>query len=212
MTRLITLLISAIAFSASVVADPQQGIAESPLEVHPLLNSQLVPSVTLKDHKGEKVSLNQLAAQQPTLLVFYRGGWCPFCNQQLASLQQVLPQIKDLGYQVAAISPDTPERLNASRIDGEIDYTLLSDNGLDAIRAFGLAFFLEDSLAKRYRDKMGSVFATADGTDRIVLPVPAVYLLDTDGKVQFSYVNPDYRVRMPETLILEAAKTYAPRG
>ena len=42
-----------------------------------------------------------------------------------------------------------------------------------------------------------------------ILPVPAVFAVDRDGAIAFTYVNPDYKVRLPADELLEAAKTIA---
>jgi peroxiredoxin len=56
-----------------------------------------------------------------------------------------------------------------------------------------------------------NVDLTADTTDRGVLPAPAIFILDEEGKVQFSYVNPDYSVRPSAELVLSAAKLVKPK-
>lgn len=44
------------------------------------------------------------------------------------------------------------------------------------------------------------------GDARLVLPVPAIYLIDENGLVQFNYVNPNFKVRLDESVLLAAAK------
>ncbi|WP_158220742.1 peroxiredoxin family protein [Paraferrimonas haliotis] len=198
MTKLTAL--GLLALSHTVAATPFKSDAN---DVTPLQTGQSIPSVTVTTMAGDDVALTDVVAKSPTVLVFYRGGWCPFCNQQLASLNEVLGQIRANGYQVLAISPDTPERLAKTKTSEEIDYTLLSDSSLNAISGFKLGFFLDDKTAKRYRDRMGQVFVTAEGTNKIVLPVPAVYVIQTDGSISYSYYNPNYRERMDTSELLK---------
>ncbi|GAA5213350.1 peroxiredoxin-like family protein [Corallincola platygyrae] len=170
------------------------------------MNGQTVPDIAVKNLAGESVSLLSLVKQKPTVLIFYRGGWCPFCNAQLSGLKDIETDLAKLGYQLLAISPDTPEQLNETLGERELAYQLLSDRALEASEGFGLAFFLDDKTSKRYRGKMGAIFATPEGDERIVLPVPAAYVIDTEGTVQFNYVHPNYKVRIQPELLLKAAE------
>jgi thiol-disulfide isomerase/thioredoxin len=74
------------------------------------LKAGKIPDVTVKDIDGKGLKLREMAAGRPMLLVFYRGGWCPFCNRQLAGLQEIKDQIADKGYQLVAVSADRPEK------------------------------------------------------------------------------------------------------
>lgn len=164
-----------------------------------------VPDVTLKDTQGQPVALKKLLANKPTVLVVYRGGWCPYCSKQLKNIQNIEQQIAEMGLQIIAVSPDSPEKLAQSTISSPT-YQLLSDDQLALAQAMGLAFFLDDKTAKVYRNKLGVNFVGLDGEQKVALPVPAVFVLDTQGMVHFQYANPNYRVRLSEPLLLAAAK------
>lgn len=192
--------------SSPLLALDRSQVADSADAVTPLLNGQTVPDVTLKSAQGEDVSLHALVKQKPTVILFYRGGWCPYCNAQLAGFQKVEKDITGLGYQILAISPDSPERLQEQKFDTDYQVTLLSDAGLEAIRAFGIAFYMDEETSAKYRDWKGNIFPTLPGDDRIVLPAPAAYVLDTQGVIQFQYVNPNYKVRVDPQLMYHAAK------
>jgi len=75
-------------------------------DICPLLIGEILPKATLQDAEGKTVALETIIKIKPTVLVFYRGGWCPFCNMQLSSLVEIEKDILDLGYQIVAISPD----------------------------------------------------------------------------------------------------------
>ncbi|MCG7571765.1 AhpC/TSA family protein [Pseudoalteromonas sp. CNC9-20] len=196
----ILLLFSGVA-SAAVITN----ISESAESVSPLLPGLSVPDVTLKDTQGQPVALKQLLANKPTVLVVYRGGWCPYCSKQLKNIQNIEQQIAEMGLQIIAVSPDSPAKLAQSTISSPT-YQLLSDDQLALAQAMGLAFFLDDKTAKVYRNKLGVNFVGLDGEQKVALPVPAVFVLDTQGMVHFQYANPNYRVRLSEPLLLAAAK------
>ena len=86
-------------------------IAASPEEAKPLAVGAQAPSALLTEMDGAKVDLAKEFAAKPTVLVFYRGSWCPFCNRQLAALGELEPKLLALGYQILAVSPDTVEGL-----------------------------------------------------------------------------------------------------
>ncbi|MGK0267899.1 MAG: peroxiredoxin [Paraglaciecola sp.] len=203
------LLIAAVAMSAlmstSAMALDRTAIADKAENVTPLLNGTMAPNVTVKTADGSPVSLNALIMQKPTVLIFYRGGWCPYCSRQLAELKSIEQELVDEGYQILAISPESPKKLQSQKLETEFAVTLISDESLAAIRGFGVGFYVPNDTRKLYKDRM-NVDLTADTTDRAVLPAPAIFILDESGKVQFNYVNPDYSFRPSAALVLSAAK------
>jgi len=193
------------AVSASALALDRTVIADKVENVTPLLNGSIAPSVTVKTVDGSPLSLQALLMQKPTVLIFYRGGWCPYCSKQLAELKSIEQDLVDEGYQIVAISPESPQKLQSQKLQTEFAVTLISDESLDAIRGFGVGYYVPSDTRKLYKDRM-DVDLTADITKRAVLPAPAIFILDETGRVQFNYVNPDYTVRPSAALVLSAAK------
>ncbi|MEM1443862.1 MAG: peroxiredoxin-like family protein, partial [Verrucomicrobiota bacterium] len=68
------------------------------------------PDFVLPNAQGEKVTLSEQLTNGPVVLTWYRGGWCPYCNIQLAAYQKILPQIEELGGQLIAVSPELPDK------------------------------------------------------------------------------------------------------
>ena len=207
---LITSLAISTLFTASAFALDRTVIAEKAEDVTPLLIGSAAPNVTVKTADGSPVSFKALYMQKPTVVIFYRGGWCPYCNRQLAGLKAIEKDLVAEGYQVLAVSPESPARLQEQKLETEFAVTLISDDSLAAIRGFGVGFYVPNDTRKLYKDRM-NVDLTADTTDRGVLPAPAIFILDEEGKVQFSYVNPDYSVRPSAELVLSAAKLVKPK-
>lgn len=198
---------AAMLFSIKLIAAP--GIAPSPEQVTPLLNGLTIPAVTLTSAANQAVALTELVQQKPSVLVFYRGGWCPYCNAQLAALRDIEPQLNKLGYQLIAITPDSVASINKSLTDTggqKLNYTLLSDTNFAASSAFGLAYYLDDKTAAAYKGKLGSLITTEAGTEKVVLPVPAVYIVNTKGEALFNYVHINYKTRLESELLLKAAQ------
>lgn len=179
--------------------------------VSPVLTGTTIPDVTLRTAEGDSVSLRERISRQPAVLIFYRGGWCPYCNRHLAELQRVESQLTEMGYQILAVSADRPEMLRELRLDSVPRYTLLSDASMKASRKFGLAFKVDEETVQRYREN-GMDLEERSGHDHHLLPVPAVFLVNPDGMITFQYVNPDYRTRIKSEVLLAAARAWHPNA
>lgn len=173
--------------------------------IRPLAVGARVPKVTLRSVRGPAVSLRAEAAKQPLVLIFYRGGWCPYCTLHLAELEKVEGKLRGMGLRIVAISPDRPEELEKSANKEALSYTLLSDASMEAARAFGVAFRVDDATVEQYKGH-GIDLEAASGETHHLLPVPAVFIVGTDGRVKFAYANPDYKVRLSTVELLDAAR------
>lgn len=200
------LLTCSILISAGVSAVTATNIAVQAEKVSPLLPGLTVPAITLKDKTGKNVTLAERFAEKTTVLIVYRGGWCPYCSKQLANVQKIEAELADLGAQIIAVSPDSPAKLAETKIDSP-NYQLLSDDSLVLSQALGLAFYLDDKTATIYRNKLGVNFVSLDGKAKVALPVPAVFVIDQKGLVHFQYANPNYKVRLTESFLLAAVKS-----
>lgn len=169
----------------------------------PLSAGDAVPSVTLQDTTGAPVSFSSLYETSPVLVVFYRGGWCPFCTRHLESVAQILDEISEAGVQVVGVSPDRPEALRDTLDSLNLSYDLYSDSGMEAGRAFGLAFRVDEATRTKYQE-YGIDLEKASGESHYQLPVPAVYLIDQEGMILYAYTNPDYKTRASGEEILTA--------
>lgn len=196
-----TLLVTAYVNAATAT-----NIASAAEKVSPLMPGLTTPALTLKDKDGNNVVLAERFAEKTTVLIVYRGGWCPYCSKQLANVQKIEAELAELGAQIIAVSPDSPEKLAESKIDSP-NYQLLSDDSLILSQALGLAFYLDDKTATIYRNKLGVNFVSLDGKAKVALPVPAVFVIDKKGLVHFQYANPNYKVRLTENLLLAAVKS-----
>ena len=154
------------------------------------------------------VSLRDVVSEKPTIFVFYRGGWCPYCNRHLADLKKVEDEISELGYQIMAISADRPDLLNQTATKNDLSYSLLSDASMEATKAFGLAFKVDDATVEQYKS-YGIDIEADSGYKHHILPAPAVYLVNTKGEIKFNYVNPNYKERIDGGILVAAAKAFA---
>jgi len=164
------------------------------------------PDVSLPDARGRYVRLNGLLAAGPVVLSFYRGGWCPYCNLELRALQQALPEITRLGATLVAVSPQTPDESLSTAEKNALAFPVLSDAGSATARSFGIAYDLAEELRPIYT-RFGHALPDKNGDESWVLPIPATYVIDTDGTIALAYVDVDYRNRLEPAEILTALQS-----
>lgn len=150
---------------------------------------------------GERFDVDAAVAAKPTVLIFYRGGWCPYCNAHLRDLQGSEPALHAMGYQILAVSAEPPAALRQTLTDAKLSYTLLSDASLEIATRFGLRYKLKEDYASRIRAR-GALAADNPG----YLLTPGAFVLDRKGHVHFAYVNTNYAVRVRQDALLEAAR------
>ncbi|MEM6299997.1 MAG: peroxiredoxin-like family protein [Bacteroidota bacterium] len=194
-----SLIIGVFALMASTA---MAQLPTSAQEVCPLKISSTVPEeAMLTSLEGEEMLLTEVLAEKPTVLVFYRGGWCPFCNRHLAELQETLSPLQELGYQVVAVSADSYEKLSETSEKNELKYKLYSGADLSAFTAFGIGYQLDDKTAEKYKG-YGIDLSASEG----VLPVPSVFVFNKKGAVVFSHVDPNYKERLNAKVLLAVAE------
>jgi len=168
------------------------------------------PGFTLKDPDGHAVSSAELQARGPLVISFYRGVWCPYCNLELQALQAALPQIEARGASVIAISPQTGSNSRKSQRDNKLTFPILGDEKSRVAAAFGLRFSLPDYLVELYKGFKNDLPAFNDDP-AWVLPMPARYVIGTDGIIAYGEVNPDYTPRPdPSELLPVLDKLHRP--
>lgn len=154
------------------------------------------PSFTLNDPAGHPVSSAQLLARGPLVLSFYRGVWCPYCNLELQALEATRAAIEQSGGSLVAISTQKAANSRRSQRENVLGFPILSDPGNTVAASFGLRFALPAYLVELYKT-LGNNLPLINGDDSWTLPMPARYVIDTDGTVIYAEINPDY-TRRPE--------------
>lgn len=153
-----------------------------------------VPAFSVVTHKGESMALSRLLGQAPIMVVFYRGGWCPYCNTQIRQLTEAWPEFERRGVTPVLISADKPDASAMAQATYEIPFPVLSDPDLKAHEAFDVVVQIDDATAKKYRG-YGIVLEDWSGRDHHKIAAPGVFLLDGNGIVQWAHVSEDYKTR-----------------
>lgn len=185
-------------------------LAASNLAARALKVGGAAPDFILPDAHGEQVRLHSLLHDGPVVVVFYRGGWWPYCNLHLRGLQRRLSDIRELGAQIVAISPQLPDNSLSTQEKNELAFPVLSDVGSKVARQFGIVFELSDDLLELYH-KFGHALDDFNGeTGKRELPVPGTFLVDRTGTIRLAHVDVDYTRRLdPDDLIAALKKLKA---
>ena len=106
----------------------------------------------------------------------------------MGQLQELKSQLDSLGFEMIAIAPDPPEKLAEVRDRVGLEFALLSDVEFEAAKAYGVAFTNNRNRA---------------------LPVPSVFVIAPNRKIQFQYINPNYRVRIDDDVLMAMVRAVA---
>ncbi|MFN3190912.1 MAG: peroxiredoxin-like family protein [Aureliella sp.] len=163
---------------------------------------------TLPNQEGYEVSLRELLKKGPVIVTFYRGGWCPYCNLELRAYQQLLPQINEAGATLVAITPELPDESLSTRQKNELDFQVLTDRDSAYARELGLVFTLPDELRPIYQN-FGIDIEKHNGAGQFDLPLAATFVVDSSGKVSYSFATADYTQRAEPSEVLKAVEAFA---
>jgi len=164
---------------------------------------QKVPDVHARDLDGRDVTLSSLYAKAPILLVFYRGGWCPYCNSEIHALTAAYPDYQKRGVVPVAVSVDRPEAEAKMKATYTIPFPVLSDSDAAMIEAFRVVKKVgDDELAKM--KSFGVDLDAYSGKTHHEIAIPALFLIDRAGVVRWAHSDPDFKVRPSTAQILVA--------
>jgi peroxiredoxin len=171
-------------------------------EICPIKNAQKAPSAQVYNMEGEKTDLQKHIGDKPTIVVFYRGGWCPYCMRHLSALGAIKDSIDAMGFELIGVTPDDYSKLDTSITrSGAMDYTLFSDKDANAMQAYGIGWKVNEKLYLKYKKEYNMDLEWWSGNTTHILPVPAVFIIK-DGIIQYQHVDPDYSKRLsPEILM-----------
>ncbi len=152
------------------------------------------PEFSAKDQNGKTISLQNELKNGKVVLIFYRGQWCPYCNKELKGMQDSLSFITSKGAVVVAVTPELPENISKTIGKTNASYSILSDDGLKIMKAYDVAYAVDPALNEKYKG-YGIDLMKANGANGANLPIPAVYIIDTNGNIIYRYFDVDYRNR-----------------
>jgi peroxiredoxin len=173
---------------------------------HSLAEGVPAPPFQLKDHNGKGVSSAELFCNGSLVICFFRGRWDPFCVGQLEAMNLVFPDIQKFPASLVAISPQTVHQSFLMHDQHKLRFPLLSDEGNDIARGFGLVYTVPEYQQAVYRRAFVNL-PFANGDDSWILPIPATYILDCTGTVRYRWASEDYTERPEPVDIVEKLRT-----
>ena len=183
-----------------IFADKTEALTKSDILKTCLQTGQIAPDFDLPDSMGAPIGLASKAVEGPVILSFYRGTWCPYCNLEFQAQLELMPQFRDQGATVLAISPQVSGRRPDPAVHGFVD---VCDSGNRIARSFGLVYPLGDEIKKIYQN-FGIRLEELNRDDSYEIPLSATYIVDRNRIVRFSFVNPDFTQRAEPVSVLES--------
>jgi peroxiredoxin len=174
-------LISAVTLSAQ---EPPKGLS---------VNDK-APDFATIDQSGSKINLSETYKKGNVVLIFYRGQWCPYCNKQMSQLQDSLALIKEKGATVIAVTAEKPENISKTVAKTKASFPIVHDEKLAIMKQYDVAFAVDAKTVEMYK-KYGIDFEQSNGSNGANLPVPAVYIINKEGKIVYKFFNKDYTKR-----------------
>lgn len=165
-----------------------------------LTKGSTVPSFSLENHEGKTTTFSELLKQAPLVVVFYRGGWCPYCNMQIRQLSLAWPEFQARKFTPVLISADAVDAVSLTNNTYQIPFPVLSDSELVAHTAFNVFHKIDDETYKKYL-KYGIDLEKWSGQKHHKIAVPSIFIVDENAKVQWAHTAKDHTVRpSPEQL------------
>jgi len=163
------------------------------------------PDFVLPNALGRSVSSEELRKKGPLVVSFYRGTWCSYCNVEIRALQQNLAEIRSLGAELVAITPELPDETVSMSEKHGLEFEVLSDVGNTVARSYGLVWTLPDTVRGLY-GKLGIDLERLNGDDSWQLPIPGTFVVSQDGTLVEVFADPDYRNRLDPAAVIAALK------
>jgi peroxiredoxin len=180
-------------------------LAHKEIEKTALKLGDKLPDFELENSIGEKINSYDLLSNGPLVISFYRGKWCPYCNLEMQAYQEALPEIKGLGAQLVGISPELPDNSMSLIEKYSLKFEILSDIENKLANKFGLTYYVEKELQEAYKN-LGIDLVSSQGNNNYELPVPATYVVNSNGTIVLAFIDTDYTKRLQPSEVIETLK------
>lgn len=172
-------------------------------ECNGLSVGEKVKDFNAKDQNGNTVQLSDLLKKGKVVIVFYRGQWCPICMPHVKKLQKDFGKIKDKGACILLVTPENQSHIKKTVKKTHVEIPVLHDKDYQIMKAFDVNF--KPTAVQRfvYNTLLGADLKNAQSDDSEILPVPATFVIDTNGTIIWRHFNRDYKKRSRVQDILE---------
>lgn len=163
------------------------------------------PDFTLTDALGKEIRLSEELANGPVILTFYRGGWCPFCNLQLRAYQEFLPEFRELGASLIAVSPQSPDNTLSQQEKERLTFLVASDTEGRVAEQYRVLYEVTGSLKSLY-EKFNLHLPEYNASSRWFLPVSATFVVDRSSIIRYAHIDPNFMRRLEPDTILQVLR------
>ena len=187
-----------------MMAEGNRKVAETGILENALQVGDTAPNFSLKDARGETVKLSNLLEEGSVILLWYRGGWCPYCNITLAAYQEYMGAIEAAGATLVALTPEVPDQSLSTAEKNELEYFVLSDLGNKVARDYGVVFELPSEIHEKYQEWFD--LHAYNGDESGTLPLSATYVIAPSGRITYAFLDADYTNRADPREVLQEVK------
>lgn len=186
MKRIIAAIFTFFIFHFALAQEKPEGL---------FINSK-APEIKAMDQNGNEVVLKDLRKKGNVVVVFYRGNWCPYCSRFLKKLQDSLDFIRAKGTQLIVVTPEADEGVDSSAAKAGAQFPIISDKNMKIANGYKVAFKVDEKTLGRYKMSGIDLLRNNNQTKDAYLPVPAVYIVNSEGSIKFRYFEEDYKKRL----------------
>ncbi|MGV0923699.1 peroxiredoxin-like family protein [Empedobacter tilapiae] len=172
-----------------------QDLKSSEIEEKSIAIGERFPDFNLPNTTNEIIELKELLQNGKVIVAFFRGNWCPYCNLELKALQDNLKEISDRKTTLVAISPQASDYNEELKNNHDLKFELLTDKNNTLAKQLGISFKLQDYVIPTY-NSLGINLSEYNENDHNELPVPAVFVIDTNGNIIYKFVDTNYMNRI----------------
>ena len=178
------------AFGKSIEDLKMKNIEEKSIKLN-----EIIPSFSLPNAKNEIINSKKILKRGKMIVAFYRGSWCPYCNLELKTLQDNLTKINDKKASLVAISPQSPDNSLTIIEKHNLTFEVLTDKDNTFAKQLGIAFELQDFVLPFY-NALGIDLTNFNKNNDNSLPIPAVFVVDENGKIIYKFADANYMNRV----------------
>lgn len=188
-------------FKDSIVAIRKNQLKEKALKI-----GDKVPDIPLTTVDNNNTFISELLKTDFLILNFYRGGWCPYCNLELREYERLRKDFLQINTDVIGISAEIPERTIQTSNKNKLTIPLLVDIDAKFMKEIGIVFRLDEASKNEYKN-FGMDFIQIHGNSNFELPVPAVYVINTNMEIIYTHFEEDYMTRLEPTTLFNHIKS-----
>lgn len=187
---LLSMLFGASGLSAQDYVAP---VADS---TQPPKVGDVLPNLSFTNSEGQTLRTAELINGKESIIILYRGGWCPYCTTQMAGLAKLAQRITESGFQIIGVTGEDLQDISGFKTEKKLPYRLVHDEGIALAKALKVAYKVDEQTLNKYK---GYGIDIPNG----ILPVPTVLLVDKNLRIQYVYSNSDYTVRLSEDTLMQ---------